>query len=161
MNTQITLFFFYKLTPLIFVNIFFYLCVLTLFFNFLFNLKSFFLKSISQIFYFNNIFFFKFFILIFFLNLAGIPPLLGFFLKLLMFLFLFFKSSLVFILFFLFFNMFSLFFYLSNVKSYVNFKKKNLLNVYVFFTKINLSFIFYCTFLYFFLFFFFFFFWIL
>jgi hypothetical protein len=72
---------------------------------------------------------------------------------LLMFLFLFFKSNLIFILFFLFFNMFSLFFYLSNVKSYVNFKKKNLLNSYVFFTKISLSFIFYCTFLYFFLFF--------
>lgn len=144
---------FSKLGSVFFLNLALYLFTLALFFFFLFNVKTALLKSISQIYYFNNIFFFKFFILIFFLNFAGIPPLLGFFLKFLIFFFLFFKTNLIFILIFLGLNMATLFFYLSTVKSFVNKKQASILSSFNFFLRVELSFVFFFNFFYFFLFF--------
>nr|NP_039476.1 unnamed protein product [Paramecium aurelia]P15577.1 RecName: Full=NADH-ubiquinone oxidoreductase chain 2; AltName: Full=NADH dehydrogenase subunit 2 [Paramecium tetraurelia]AAA79255.1 NADH dehydrogenase subunit 2 [Paramecium aurelia]CAA34043.1 unnamed protein product [Paramecium aurelia] len=144
---------FSKLGAIFFLNLALYLLALALFFFFLFNVKVALLKSVSQIYYFNNIFFFKFFVLIFFLNLAGIPPLLGFFLKFLIFFFLFFKTNLAFILIFLGFNMATLFFYLSTVKSFVNRKQASVLNSFNFFIRAELSFLYFFNFFYFFLFF--------
>lgn len=144
---------FSKLGAVFFLNLALYLFALVLFFFFLFNVKAGLLKSVSQIYYFNNIFFFKFFVLIFFLNFAGIPPLLGFFLKFLIFFFLFFKTNFIFILIFLGFNMATLFFYLNTVKSFVNRKQASILNSFNFFLRAELSFIFFFNFFYFFLFF--------
>ncbi len=144
---------FSKLGAIFFLNLSLYLLALALFFFFLFNVKTTLLKSVSQVYYFNNVFFFKFFVLVFFLNLAGIPPLLGFFLKFLVFFFLFFKTSFVFVLIFLFLNMASLFFYLSTVKSFVNKKQSSILSSFNFFLRLDLNFIFFFNFFYFFLFF--------
>jgi len=144
---------FSKLGAVFFLNLALYLAALALFFFFLFNVKTTLLKSVSQVYYFNNVFFFKFFVLVFFLNFAGIPPLLGFFLKFLIFFFLFFKTSFVFILVFLALNMATLFFYLSTVKSFVNKKQASILTSFNFFIRTELSFVFFFNFFYFFLFF--------
>lgn len=111
------------------VNLYIYIILLYTFFNvlFLFRVEKIIsiniLKSISKFNFVLNTFF------LIILSMAGVPPLLGFLSKFLVFNFLFYKSSLLLIIIFSFMNFFSIYFYIQNIKFLI---KKNFKNFFFF-----------------------------
>lgn len=105
---------------LVLLNIALYVLVLLniLLVFFLFDLRFF--KTLNELRGFFNINFVSTSLVLCFLTLAGMPPLLGFLGKLLIFVFFFFKNNLI--VFFLFFllNAFSIYFYILNLRFMVS-----------------------------------------
>ena len=142
------------------INIIFYIFLLLLIFSifFLFDLSS--IKTLSDLKNFNTIFFINFSLVLCLLSLAGIPPLSGFAVKFLTFMFLFLSSNYLVIFYFALINFFFLFFYVQNIrllistnnsestKLLLNFHKKNslnsgFLNIIIFLNFFNLAGIFF------------------
>lgn len=92
--------------------ILFYSACLLVFFSLIFASSKASLGSLVGLRHLNSFFFFKFLALVSLLALAGLPPMLGFFIKSLLVLFFFHKGAL-FALYFFVFNLFSLYFYLN------------------------------------------------
>lgn len=108
-----------------FLNIYIYIITLSILFFIIFFFKFNIFKNLNQIFNLGSINFLKFYIIIFFLSLAGIPPFLGFFGKMFIFIYFIIKQNFFFSLLFLLFNLFSLYFYLQNTRILLNFSKEN------------------------------------
>lgn len=69
------------------------------------------------------------FLILSFLSIAGIPPMLGFSGKLFLFILLFNKSNIFFILFISLFNVFALYFYIRNVRFVASYNPKCVFNI--------------------------------
>lgn len=96
----------------------------------MFDLK--YIKSLSDIKKFNRVTYIHTYIVLIFLSLAGIPPLMGFLSKFLIFIYIFYKNNILIFILFIFVNMFIIYFYLQNLKFLVS------KNIEVFFlTKLN------------------------
>lgn len=113
----------------------------------MFDLK--YIQSLSDLKKFNRIPYVHTYITLIFLSLAGIPPLMGFLSKFLIFIYIFYKNNIFFFFIFIFGNMFIIYFYIQNLKFLVSknieffffnkfsnfllFKINNLLNLLNFF----------------------------
>ena len=101
---------------IIYLNVYIYILLLYIFFSliFLYDFKK--IRSLNnlKIFYKHNFSCITAILII--LSLAGIPPLLGFVGKFLLFLFLFFAQKYIYILVFSFLNFFSIYFYIQNLR---------------------------------------------
>jgi NADH:ubiquinone oxidoreductase subunit 2 (subunit N) len=111
---------------LILLNIYIYIyLLLNLFiYLFVFDLKH--IKSLIDLKKINNITFMHINVLLIFLSFAGIPPLMGFLSKFLIFIYIFYKNNILFFLIFLIANMFIIYFYLQNLKFLVSKSSSNL-----------------------------------
>jgi len=115
-----SLFYTENLFPILLINIFIYLFTLFLFFtvfNTVSNNKLKYLNFLSTLSIFVPT---KFFLIISFFSLCGIPPLAGFFAKLYILISLFNKSTYFLVYLFFFFNLFAMFFYLQNMRFLIN-----------------------------------------
>ena len=142
---------------IIYINILSYLylnfCLFTLIFVFDTNL----FKTLNDFKIISNIPFFSITILILLFSLAGVPPMIGFISKSLIFVFMFFKKNFFFILLLSLLNFFIIYFYIRNIRylvsrsskynflfdqnySFINF---NLILLLVFFNFLNLTSIFF------------------
>lgn len=106
-------------------NIFSYIFILINMFLifFLFDLK--YIKTLNDLKFFGNLPLITTFIVILLLSFAGIPPLLGFVSKFLIFLFIVSKSNYLFLFLFVFSNMFIIYFYIQNLRFVVSQKIEN------------------------------------
>ncbi len=106
-------------------NIFSYIFILINIFLvfFLFDLR--YIKTLNDLKFFGNIPLITTFIVIILLSFAGIPPLLGFISKFLIFIFLISKNNYLFIFIFVFSNMFIIYFYIQNLRFVVSKSIKN------------------------------------
>lgn len=132
---------------LIILNIFIYvILILNLFLLlFLFDLK--YIKTLSDIKFINNLPFISIFVIVLLLSFAGIPPLLGFLSKFLMFLFLFFKKNYFYVFIFLFINMFSIYFYIQNLRFLISKNSSNKFSIKNNLIVFNANLLFYINFL--------------
>lgn len=114
----------YNLSILLF-NIFSYIFILMNIFLlfFLFDLK--YIKTLNDLKFFGNLPLITTFIVILLLSFAGIPPLLGFISKFLIFIFIITKNNYLFLFLFIFSNMFIIYFYIQNLRFVVS---KNISN---------------------------------
>ncbi len=121
---------------------------------FIFDVK--YIKTLSELKFVSNIQSFSVYVVIILLSFAGVPPLLGFSGKFLIFITLFNKSSWLFILFFGVVNIFLIYFYIQNFRFLASkkiyekavfsknfFKNNSLNNSLMFFNFINISGIFF------------------
>ena len=136
---------------IIYMNIYIYVYILFLFFSllFIFDIKK--IKTLNNLKTLNKNNFLSLTIVLLFLSMAGIPPLLGFVGKFLLFNFLFLTQKFIFILVFSTLNFFAIYFYIQNlrflisktqlnyflVSGYFFFLNKNLVNVIVFLNFLN------------------------
>lgn len=101
---------------------------------FLFDIKYF--RTLNEFKGFNNIQFISISLILIFLSLAGIPPLMGFIGKFLLFLLITSTYNIFFIIIFTLMNLFFMFFYLQNIRFIVSkqrFKFFNLKNYFVYY----------------------------
>ena len=121
----------YYLSILLF-NIFSYIFILVNIFLlfFLFDLK--YVKTLNDLKFFGNLPLITTFTVIILLSFAGIPPLLGFISKFLIFIFIVSKNNYLFLFLFIFSNMFIIYFYIQNLRFVIS---KNISNK--FFLKNN------------------------
>lgn len=105
-------------------NVFSYIFILINIFLmfFIFDLK--YIKTLNDLKFFGNIPLITTFLVILLLSFAGIPPLLGFISKFIIFIFLISKNNYLFIFLFTFSNMFIIYFYIQNLR-FVNSKNIN------------------------------------
>lgn len=107
---------------------------------FLFNIK--YIKTLTELKYINYMDTITSIIILLFLSLAGIPPLLGFCSKLLLFIIFISKTNIGILFFFIVFNFFSMYFYIQNLRFIVSKEPRNYFlfkNNYVYFNKNMLS----------------------
>lgn len=146
----------YNLSILLF-NIFSYIFILINVFLlfFLFDLK--YIKTLNDLKFFGNLPLITTFIVILLLSFAGIPPLLGFVSKFLIFIFIITKNNYLFLFLFIFSNMFIIYFYIQNLRFVVSksvnskffiknkfvYLNKNLLLIFNIFNYLNIFSIFY------------------
>jgi NADH:ubiquinone oxidoreductase subunit 2 (subunit N) len=69
------------------------------------------------------------FVILSFLSFSGVPPLVGFLSKFLIFIHIFFKSNVVIFMFFLFINLFVIYFYLQNLRFMIS---KQISNIFIY-----------------------------
>ena len=132
-------FFEYGLAVLL-LNIYVYIILVYLFFNVLFIFNFFKLKSLNFLKIFNKFTFINITLFLTILSMAGVPPLLGFFGKFLLFNFFFLKNNILFLIIFSFLNFFSIYFYIQNLRFLISKTQQNywlVVGYYVFF-NINL-----------------------
>lgn len=112
---------------LIFLNVYVYSITLLIFFLLLFSTNVAFFKTLNE---FKGLFQTTFFlscVVFLFLSLAGLPPFLGFLGKFLIFVFIFNKANILFVLLFFLFNCFAIYFYIQNLRFMITKKKLNVL----------------------------------
>lgn len=131
---------------LLFFNVLVYIFLLVNIFLlfFLFDLK--YLKTLNELKFMSNLPLIFVFTVLLLLSFAGIPPLLGFLSKFLIFIFLISKKNFFVVFIFLFFNVFVIYFYLQNLRFIVS---KNISNKFVIknnFVNFNKNIIFYINF---------------
>ena len=133
------------------MNIYIYVYILYLFFGllFLYDLKK--IKTLNNLKVLNRYNFVSLTTVLIFLSMAGIPPLMGFVGKFLLFNFLFLSQKYIYIIVFSSLNFFSIYFYIQNLRFLVSktqsmyflvagfyvFFNKNLLNILVFLNFLN------------------------
>ena len=136
---------------IIYMNIYIYIYILYLFFGllFLYDLKK--IKTLNNLKVLNRYNFVSLTTVLIFLSMAGIPPLMGFVGKFLLFNFLFLSQKYIYIIIFSVLNFFSIYFYIQNlrfliaktqpmyflVSGFYVFLNKNLLNILVFLNFLN------------------------
>src|SRR5690348_18084425 len=84
----------------------------------MFDLK--YIQSLSDLKKFNRVPYIHTYLTLIFLSLAGIPPLMGFLSKFLIFIYIFYKNNIFFFFIFIFGNMFIIYFYIQNLKFLVS-----------------------------------------
>lgn len=131
---------------LLFFNVLVYIYLLTNIFLifFLFDLK--YLKTLNELKFASNLPLVFIFVVLLLLSFAGIPPLLGFISKFLVFIFLISKKNFFLIFIFLVFNIFVIYFYLQNLRFIIS---KNISNKFIIknnFVNFNKNIIFYINF---------------
>ena len=101
---------------------------------FIFDMK--YLKSLNELKFFGNLPLITIFLVLILLSFAGVPPLLGFLSKFLIFIFILTKNNFLFLFLFIFSNMFVIYFYIQNLRFLVSknisnkfFIKKNFVNI--------------------------------
>ncbi len=102
-----------------------YILLLFTFFLLLNTFDTRFIKNLSDLKKFGTVFPFNLFFLITILSFAGVPPLLGFSIKLIVFLLLINSSVLIYLIILTVFNFFSLYFYIQNIRYVVNNSSNN------------------------------------
>ena len=123
---------------IIYMNICIYIILLYIFFGviFLYDIGK--VKTLNSLKILNRYNFISTSISLIFLSMSGIPPLLGFVGKFLLFNFLFFTQKYVFVLLFSILNFFSIYFYIQNLRFLVSKTSSNIFIIdgfYVFFSK--------------------------
>jgi NADH:ubiquinone oxidoreductase subunit 2 (subunit N) len=114
----------YSLNLLLF-NIFVYILLLCLIFSIIFIFNTKFFKSLNDL---SNINFFGFFSFVLFttiLSMAGVPPMLGFISKFLIFFYFIFKFNYFLVFIFSLFNFFVIYFYIQNLRFMITKKLTN------------------------------------
>jgi len=103
-----------------------YVLLLTFLFTifFIFDFRLF--RSLNEYKFFKGPAFFSSTLIVTFFSLAGVPPFLGFFAKLLLFAAIFYTSNFFYFLLFIFLNLFFIFFYIQNVRFLVGKTQKNI-----------------------------------
>lgn len=84
----------------------------------MFDMK--YIQTLSDLKKFNRIPYIHTYVVLIFLSLAGIPPLMGFLSKFLIFIYIFYKNNFLFFFIFIFVNMFIIYFYIQNLKFLVS-----------------------------------------
>lgn len=120
------------------MNIYIYIYLLYLFFSllFLFDVKK--IKTINNLKVFNRYNFVSITIVLVFLSMSGIPPLMGFVGKFLIFNFLFLSQKYLYIIIFSLLNFFSIYFYIQNLRFLISKMQYNyflIAGYFVFFNK--------------------------
>lgn len=101
---------------------------------FIFDMK--YLKTLNELKFFGNLPLITTFLILILLSFAGVPPLLGFISKFLVFIYIISKNNFLFLFLFIFSNMFIIYFYIQNLRFLIS---KNISNK--FFIKKNFVFI--------------------
>ena len=136
-----TVFFFknyYYGYSIIYMNVYIYIFILYTFFSLLliFDVKK--VKTLTNLKIFNKNNFLSVTTVLIILSMAGIPPLVGFVGKFLIFNYLFFSQKYLYILIFSFMNFFSIYFYIQNLRFLISKVQKNFFlksGFYVFYNK--------------------------
>lgn len=110
---------FYYATAVIFLNVYAYILLCTIFFLILFNFDTNIFKNVNFFKILNTWPYFKYSSLFFLFSISGLPPFFGFFTKFLYLILSIHVTSWIFVILFLCFNLFVIFFYIQNFK-YLN-----------------------------------------
>jgi len=137
------IFFFEYGVSLILLNITVYVVLLFILFGILFLFDIRFFKTLNEFKGTGSLIFLSITVLVVLLAMAGIPPMLGFVGKFLMFIYFIFKQNYLIATFFTFFNFFVIYFYIQNVKFMITKSPTNLFVVKSNFVYFNFIFIYY------------------
>ncbi len=123
---------------IIYMNIYIYIYILYIFFSllFLYDLKK--IKTLNNLKVLNRYNFVALTTVLIFLSMAGIPPLMGFVGKFLLFNFLFLSQKYIFLIIFSVLNFFSIYFYIQNLRFLITKTQPSyylISGFYVFFNK--------------------------
>jgi NADH:ubiquinone oxidoreductase subunit 2 (subunit N) len=122
------------------IIIYIYLLINIFLIFFIFDIKYF--KTLNELKFFGNLPFVSIFLVLLLLSLAGIPPLIGFLSKFLIFIYLFSKQNLIMFIFFIFVNVFIIYFYIQNLRFLIS---KNVSNKFIYknnFINLNINLLF-------------------